>query len=59
MTIELIQEQIAHLETRRALWNTQQQLLSLLMQKSDSELATLQAQLRDAKATPALPDAPS
>lgn len=46
--IELIQERISHLHTRRMLWQAQQQLLSLLTETSNGELAGLQKQLADA-----------
>lgn len=55
MTIELLQERIAHLETRRQLWNAQGQLLSLLAQQSEPEMQALQRLLADEKARAAAP----
>lgn len=47
MTIEreLLQEKLNHLDTRKALWQVQGQLLSVLMQQAANEGAELQRQM--------------
>ena len=49
---ELLQEKLAHLETKRALWQTQGQLLSILMQQSRAEEIALQASLKALEPAP-------